>query len=135
MYCRAGKFTIEEVFAFIKPVKSMKSKADRELFREYLVRPTSHRYTLFFHKGVECVVCGIKGVYFALEAPKPQPPLTEIKGYHFNLYALKDGREVLMTKDHIMPRAKGGKDQFENFQVMCEVCNLAKGVAYEPDCN
>ena len=31
-----------------------------------------------------------------------------------------------MTKDHIIPRSKGGPDCIENFQTMCEECNKKK---------
>ena len=45
---------------------------------------------------------------------------------HFNLYAELDGYIVLMTKDHIVPRSKGGKNMLENYQTMCCLCNSAK---------
>lgn len=49
-------------------------------------------------------------------------------GYHFNLYAIdKDGNEVLMTKDHILAKARGGKDRISNYQTCCKVCNETKG--------
>ena len=31
-----------------------------------------------------------------------------------------------MTKDHIIPKSKGGPDCIENFQTMCEECNKKK---------
>lgn len=31
-----------------------------------------------------------------------------------------------MTKDHIVPKSKGGPDCIENFQTMCEECNKKK---------
>jgi 5-methylcytosine-specific restriction endonuclease McrA len=44
-----------------------------------------------------------------------------------NLYAIKDGLEVLMTSDHIIPRSKGGPTILENLQPMCHICNGRKG--------
>ena len=45
-----------------------------------------------------------------------------------NLYAIdENGKEVLMTKDHILPKSKGGKDEIDNYQTMCIRCNEAKG--------
>jgi hypothetical protein len=58
--------------------------------------------------------------------------------YHFNLYAIDDvGDEVLMTKDHIIPkrrgnRSDGGPDHISNYQTMCKPCNEAKGHAAKP---
>jgi 5-methylcytosine-specific restriction endonuclease McrA len=46
---------------------------------------------------------------------------------HFNLYGEEHGRLVLMTKDHILARSKGGEDILENYQTMCCVCNNLKG--------
>jgi len=37
------------------------------------------------------------------------------------------GREVLMTHDHIVPRSKGGKNHISNVQTMCAPCNSKKG--------
>lgn len=34
-----------------------------------------------------------------------------------------------LTFDHIVPQSKGGKWTFENLQLMCQPCNLAKGAA------
>ena len=38
-----------------------------------------------------------------------------------------NGEEILMTKDHILPRSKGGIDDISNYQTMCKLCNEAKG--------
>lgn len=32
-----------------------------------------------------------------------------------------------MTKDHIIPKSKGGIDDLSNYQTMCERCNKEKG--------
>jgi 5-methylcytosine-specific restriction endonuclease McrA len=49
---------------------------------------------------------------------------------HFNLYCHKpeEGENmVLMTKDHIVPKSKGGKNHISNMQTMCCHCNSTKG--------
>ena len=33
---------------------------------------------------------------------------------------------TMMTKDHIIPKSKGGPDCIDNFQTMCEECNKKK---------
>ena len=35
-----------------------------------------------------------------------------------------------MTKDHILPKKWGGKDDIDNMQTMCKDCNEAKGSQY-----
>ena len=49
---------------------------------------------------------------------------------HFNLYAEENARLVLMTKDHILAKSKGGTDELANYQTMCSTCNNLKG-AYD----
>jgi len=69
-------------------------------------------------KGTSCVHCGIEAHYFAVE----QGPR-----WHLNLYHLKEnGKEVMMTSDHIVPKAKGGTDGLHNRQPMCQPCNNLK---------
>lgn len=87
----------------------------------------SPRLVLFKSKGVECAECGIQGSFFALESHSPDV------SPHLNLYAVVDNggnkediKEVLMTKDHIFPRSKGGGDVMENYQTMCSPCNAKK---------
>lgn len=36
------------------------------------------------------------------------------------------GDGVLLHVDHIMPRSKGGKDELDNFQTLCHLCNIGK---------
>ncbi len=50
---------------------------------------------------------------------------------HFNLYAedelnINGGNLILMTQDHFIPKAKGGKDTLENLRTMCSICNHNK---------
>jgi len=87
------------------------------------IKMSSQRLYVFKEKGCDCVTCGIKGAFFAKEKHSEYD-----RNYHFNLYALdEDGNEVLMTKDHIIPRSKGGLDVIENYQPMCTRCNEKKG--------
>ena len=86
---------------------------------------SSQRLQVFAQKGCACVVCGVVGTFYAKErhkSVKKPPP------YHLNLYAVDvEGKEVLMTKDHIVPKADNGKDCMNNYQPMCTVCNHLKG--------
>lgn len=82
----------------------------------------SDRLRCFAKHGTKCVRCGIEGKFFAVERH-----FSENGGYHLNLYAVKDGKEILMTKDHVVPSARGGKNNLSNYQTMCTDCNVAKG--------
>lgn len=84
----------------------------------------SQRLITFKTKGcqcVSCVSCGLVGEIFYFEkcTPNERP--------HLNLYGRRDGKEVLITKDHIIPKSRGGEDYLTNYQTMCINCNRAKG--------
>jgi len=88
----------------------------------FTIKRRSQRLRLFLKSyektgKVTCVKCGIEGAYFMLQAVNDEKP-------HINLYT-KNG--ILMTKDHIVPKSKGGKDCMSNYQVMCATCNMKKG--------
>lgn len=106
-------------------VKFMDRKEVSRLdFEGVTIKLTSQRYQTFLNSGIVCVTCGIEGSFFGVEAFPPDI----LEGYyHVNLYAIKDGGEVLMTKDHIVPKSKGGKNHLSNYQTMCSVCNVEKG--------
>ena len=80
----------------------------------------SLRYMTFYQKGCTCVVCGKQGTHFTLDKSSGE----DNNRYHFNLRA-DDG--TLMTRDHILPKSKGGRDHISNMQTMCTHCNKAKG--------
>ncbi len=125
-YIRNGRFTPDQVLPFSTPF-------DKKFRKGYLgadgkvhpVKMGSDRYWCFAVHGLTCVECGIEGKFFALESHKYQ---SEIRRFHFNLYGIdEDGNEVLMTKDHIQPKSKGGKNHITNYQPMCYKCNHRKG--------
>lgn len=82
------------------------------------VHPISLRYMTFYQKGIKCVCCGKEGTHFKLCGDD------RLNRRHFNLYA-DDG--TLMTKDHVLPKSKGGLDRVSNMQTMCTDCNREKG--------
>lgn len=55
------------------------------------------RWQVFQRDGWRCVACGL--------------------GSH---------DEVILHVDHIIPRSRGGADTMENFQTLCQACNLGK---------
>lgn len=92
----------------------------------FLVSYKSQRYDVF-RKSCKCVECGVVGTILAMERSSG----SNEEVYHFNLYAIKDGKEILMTKDHIKPKSLGGTDTLDNYQTMCASCNSKKGNKWE----
>ena len=90
--------------------------------KSYSVRMNSQRYFIF-RESLQCAACGLVGCKMILEQhPSDKSP-------HFNLYAEEDGKLVMMTKDHVQPKAFGGEDRHSNYQTMCIICNNLKGAA------
>lgn len=67
-------------------------------------------YLLWERDGSECVNCGVMTVSEFDSWPQVGLPF---------------------TKDHIIPRAKGGVNALSNLQVLCFPCNQAKGSSSE----
>lgn len=88
------------------------------------VKTRSQRYRLFYQNR-KCVCCGRKGNTLSLEINHESLNRNE-SSFHFNLYCKEGDNYILMTKDHIIPRAKGGKDNMVNYQTMCSECNSLK---------
>jgi len=113
-----GTVDIEDVFAAMdaNPPRTKYMYIDGNRYNA-----KSQRYILFKSKGTDCVSCGLVGRYFR----KERHP-TDIH-FHLNLYGIDHlGHEVLITKDHIVPRAQKGGNNLNNYQTMCTVCNMHK---------
>ena len=119
MLDRVGIYSIDSVLPFI--VKNKKSEGAIRNYDGHPVKMWSLRYHVF-KKSLICVNCGIKGEYLALEKSK----YDNGDKFHFNLYAKTNDSEVLITKDHIIPKSKGGRLGLNNLQTMCKVCNEMK---------
>ncbi len=121
-----GQFNISDVLPYAIQINS---KQDKHFLKKtyvvegvsYIVKMDSDRYQTF-SKSLECVACGLSGSLFLLEREHNHEP--DIG--HFNLYAVENNSLILMTKDHIVPRSKGGKNSIKNYQTMCEICNSIK---------
>ncbi len=98
--------------------------------RGHKVRLFSHRY-LVFKRSLVCVGCGLVGTVMGLDTQHKKDKSTQNQPHpraHFNLYGIRSGGGVvLFTKDHIIPKSKGGKCELSNYQTMCATCNFKKG--------
>jgi hypothetical protein len=129
-YHRAGILEIKDVLPYVSLLPSNTNNKDihYHTFFGISIRMTSSRLRLFATKGVECIVCGLVGTFFAVE----KHVKSEGASYHLNLYGYDSlsplfRKEVMLTQDHIIPKSLGGKQNLNNLQVMCEFCNAAKG--------
>lgn len=114
-------YSVEEIFAHVTTKDEKREYVVDGV--SYMVRMNSDRYFVF-QKNRVCVACGLEGTKMVLDInPGDQSP-------HFNLYGEEHGRLVLMTKDHIVPKSKGGLDSLDNYVCMCCICNNLKG-AYD----
>ena len=112
---QVASYTLEEVFDAPRADKTRRVLPDGHTFR------LSDRIRLFATKGASCVTCGLTGSIFVLETQ--QEGITP----HLNLYAVtEEGKYILMTKDHIHPKSKGGANALHNYNPMCSPCNGKK---------
>ena len=95
------------------------------LINGFRVKMGSLRYKVFAGNRA-CVDCGREGTFYMLRRSADANAPTDRA--HLNLWCEDaDGTLVLMTKDHILPRARGGQDDLANLQTMCTFCNGRKG--------
>lgn len=118
-----------EVMGHFRPDDVLPHVTQKRVRRDYTgddgriwsVRMNSHRY-FCFSRSLSCAVCGIIGNTMVLErdvGSRTNP--------HFNLYAGAGDDKILMTKDHIRPKSCGGRNDQNNYQTMCTICNGLKG--------
>lgn len=125
-YERDGLFGIQEVFEHIG--------REKVCWNGRWVAMDIPRYRVF-EKSSKCVTCGVEGTFFALErGAMRRKGLEDVwvpnhrDVWHFNLYGFRpNGTIVMLTKDHIIPTSRGGSDEVENLQPMCQPCNERKG--------
>lgn len=113
---RYGRYPLEPILEAI----GRTVETNKTVYYEGVRIKPSHRLQLFYLKGITCGTCGIVGEFFAAEGTEGVTP-------HLNLYAVdENGDDVLMTKDHIVPKSRGGANALRNYQTMCSPCNGAK---------
>ena len=114
-YFRYKQLSIDEIMPFIGKEKHDFWVESEQ--RHLSVKCSSFRQLLWL-SGTNCVCCGLKGSHVWIEKNSNLP--------HLNLYAALNNKEILMTADHIVPKAKGGTNSSDNLQLLCERCNIYK---------
>ena len=95
----------------------------RVLIQGYPIWTDTDRYESLYVHGCKCAKCGLEASFAAIE----KETYSKDK-FHINIYGTRkeDGKHILLTKDHIYPRAMGGLDIMENYQTLCSSCNGKK---------
>ncbi len=122
MYTSLAQFPVKDIVDLIN------SPAGSAVLEGYKVKVSGVRLNTFAKKGTSCICCGAVGDHFKLETNNKNPT----QGLHLNLYARNsNGHYVLMTRDHIVLKSKGGENTVENMNPMCLKCNNKRGNRYE----
>ena len=130
---RRKRYSPENVFAHLDDFRMEERKAIAQgdvdnlpthfqLDGDFIKGNNKNRYKTF-QNNLTCVGCGLEGEYFFKERYKD----SNSNIWHLNLYGVKNGKEILFTKDHIIPKSKGGLNTMSNLQTMCYGCNHEKG--------
>lgn len=126
-YVTLGCYEESELTEKLKVAISEDSKIELE---GRLISTDSDRYKLYITKGCSCIRCGLKATFWALQDNSGKHINHQL---HLNLYGVYNGKVVMMTKDHIIPKSKGGANHIDNYQPLCETCNKRKGNRYEEE--
>lgn len=127
-YIRYAIVPLDEVVNKITSSQGAEHKTKAHLSSGHVVGITSLRMKTFGRaasskKGIHCKACGIMATHFAVEGFRN----SVFPSIHANLYGIKDDKEILFTQDHVIPKSRGGADNLNNSQVMCQPCNSSKG--------
>lgn len=76
-------------------------------------------------------IIAVRGTPRHLTSKESVPPLSNrqlfLRDAHLCMYCGKQLPEHLLTRDHLLPLSRGGKDCWSNVVTACRVCNHAKG--------
>ena len=107
--------------------KGFKLKTIKKEYDGDMMKMGSQRYYTFA-KSLKCEFCSIEGSIMHKERGMGKNGQPQKCGFHFNLYALNENNEeIMMTKDHVVARSRGGKDKLKNYVTCCKICNEEKG--------
>lgn len=81
------------------------------------------KWRVFERDQNKCVYCGLQGTLWVIWMESKK----KIVVIHHDLAAVVDGKYVMLTRDHVIPRTKGGASTADNLACACAPCNHAKG--------
>jgi len=121
-----AEFAVNEILSLVKFRRNPKlQNSESIMLCGYKVRINTLKMQVF-KKSRRCSQCGRIGHIFKLEKVSESAAILNL--YHID----SAGNEILMTRDHIIPRAIGGPDTLVNSQTMCEPHNHLKDCKVVP---
>ena len=125
-YATLKAYPVDSILPLIvEKDRTKRYKTVRVNLEGFKVKISTTRLRLF-KKFLKCVECGLEGSIFLLQRGMGEKKRYEMP--HLNLYGRNlNGILTLMTKDHIVPKSKGGHGSLSNLQTMCALCNCKKG--------
>jgi len=114
-FLKPESYAIDEIVEYINSDESYVILNDTRVKVEGLRLNTFTKHTV-------CSSCGRAGSHFRIASKKKKK-----NGPHTFHLCLWSDDKIQMTKDHIIPKSKGGADHLSNMQCMCTKCNMKKG--------
>lgn len=126
MHIYHAQLDLDEGFTVLdQPIKN-----DRLVRGKRVDRPSG--WALFKHlqgQPIRCHFCGCQADRWVAEKGRRD----RIGHPVLNLFSQKDGRVVMMTRDHIIPRSLGGVDAVANLRPACAPCNEQRSNEVSPE--
>jgi len=82
----------------------------------------SETLRLIRREGCTCKKCGATGTHFKI---------SDDGGLNLFYEKSNGGGHVIFTKDHIVPKSKGGINNSINYQLLCQECNSKKAAKFD----
>lgn len=116
--CYENDLSDESLKEFSEKYSISNFKLQRKIRKAFLLTESA--------KKGECCLCHLPVARVTLDK-KTDHANNEKDQTSFHVFGYYHGVPVLFTVDHIIARSNGGEDVPENFQLMCEICNVKKG--------
>lgn len=108
---------METIDAFMEEIIHRKIKINSKIPLNGCTFKITPTLEVIYKDKYECIVCKKKAVKLVFNRNTISNKL------QINFYTRGN---ILLTKDHIIPISKGGKNTLDNYQCMCQTCNNEK---------
>ncbi len=130
IYERKESYRPHEILDFLPNAKDYPKNFElKKIKKEYdgdIMKMGSQRYYTFA-KSLKCEYCDLVGSVMYKERSMGKNGQPQNCGFHFNLYAINEnGEEIMMTKDHVLAKSRGGANSIKNYVTSCRICNEEK---------
>jgi len=120
------EYCIEEILNQVQFIRNKELRRLRKINLEgYSIKICNLSLQTFKKKSIRCVKCGLVANVFRLVWDECS------RDVFLGLFFVDSRRIIRFTKDHIIPKSKGGKNSLSNLQTMCEPHNLLKSDTLE----